>query len=846
MESETIALKELQEVIRNLQQNRVKFENDLDYFDVKLKLENIEEKLLPTLSRIKKKVEKPDNSDKEFFDSSHESSQFNDINYWKPAKQPIVALTNNNLKKYLKKNTAIEEEEVDAADDICVDRIQSLFDRLKLLESAVFKDMNERLEKKLDLTVELKGDFISKSCLLEKDSKTINTQTNVMNVQANQINVIKNNQVNHSTTVVNNNVMVASISSPKKIETKSPVNNSVTSNTTTIVNNVVTNNLIVTNLSAPVQKTETNIPVNNFVTSSTLNPPIQFSQKINYYPLNTSLAPNSYFNKTDTPTIDVSNRLENIAAKYKVEEQVILNLQNQVKEAQLKNNQMFGEKRTLPSYVGFGPGPSSIPYLTPGFRPPVNYSPTPQSLVHIYKTETLLNQNVDQPPPKENKEIEEISFHQNKKTFNKLEDKDFNKKTELDLKKKKKQENLNPSHLPIQHDETAIQLSQDNLFIVENLYEDKKINKILKKSLSKTIFIYFNLIRACITSILTIMEAKRALSDVTYNSFNANWLMIATIVFASVDFFVAFIKAFPKSFWFCWDIKEFDPYSGKKSVFALIADHELLTDVIPLLLNIVVKIYTTRLHEVMSDPDATNIHDFSRLRNFNDPKNKNFYLLSSFTICLFLTILFHTTKIAKVLIIEKKSNILAILVIFKGILLCYDIGVSGFFLYQVLISLGPNLMYSSTLTSLTLSVVIPAPVVSLFTNAFINLPLHYYFVSLLLKNSKKKNSIFSKLAFSANRAFHPLLESIFGTYSIWMKSIRGVEIFSTNGLDIKSLISEELKFKDVLVGLVITNLVINYVVGVVCCLGYWSFVILKGIFGGDKGIRWFKKKSGSL
>ncbi|KAJ3219979.1 hypothetical protein HDU67_007712 [Dinochytrium kinnereticum] len=103
-------------------------------------------------------------------------------------------------------------------------------------------------------------------------------------------------------------------------------------------------------------------------------------------------------------------------------------------------------------------------------------------------------------------------------------------------------------------------------------------------------FRYFNLTRSVATCCFSVVTCARQLNDPYTIALNAQGLMIALIFFNIVDVLVAFIKAFPKVLWFFWNVKDWDPLIRIYSIWAVIADHELLTDIAPVLINVILKL----------------------------------------------------------------------------------------------------------------------------------------------------------------------------------------------------------------------------------------------------------------
>lgn len=181
-----------------------------------------------------------------------------------------------------------------------------------------------------------------------------------------------------------------------------------------------------------------------------------------------------------------------------------------------------------------------------------------------------------------------------------------------------------------------------------------------------------------------------------------------------------------------------------------------------------------------------------------------------------------------------KAFTLGSLVLCKAVLLAFDITVNSFILYETLTTLGMNFLQMGRIQNLMLSIVIPGPVVSLFTNVLLNYPLNYSFK--LLEKSQK--SLWSKCKSAASRTFHPAISSIFGTYAVYVIVATGLVLYNIKQFDPFSFykstgtVPDVLNYKDILLGLAVTNILINYAIGALCSVLYWALVILSGFWKG--------------
>ncbi|KAJ3118919.1 hypothetical protein HDU96_006570 [Phlyctochytrium bullatum] len=380
---------------------------------------------------------------------------------------------------------------------------------------------------------------------------------------------------------------------------------------------------------------------------------------------------------------------------------------------------------------------------------------------------------------------------------------------------------------------------------------------------------------------------------------NAQGLMIALIFFNIVDLLVTFVKAYPKTLWFFWNVKEWDPLVRVYSIWGVIADHELLTDIAPVLINVILKIYSYRLDEIVANPNASStiLSTKVTLNNVTDPKIYNYVQLILFGITALYIILFHAVRLLRVLAFEKKAPFLAALVVLKALLLCWDIMTNSLLLYETLVSRGTQLFAPNHTVNLVLSVAIPSPLVTLTTNVLLNLPLHYFFLRMQLNGLAEQaakagaakgneaaetakeivNVPWTRVAWTAMRkTFHPLISAVFGSYAIYAliallyiltdlkyfdpqaglkgnaglflpnSSFFGWSTTSDVALDVSAVnatVAATADRRNVLAGIVWINVVANYGVGALAGVAYWVFgVVLPGALGGVRGMRWFSRR----
>ncbi|KAI8919643.1 hypothetical protein BC831DRAFT_480595 [Entophlyctis helioformis] len=331
---------------------------------------------------------------------------------------------------------------------------------------------------------------------------------------------------------------------------------------------------------------------------------------------------------------------------------------------------------------------------------------------------------------------------------------------------------------------------------------------------------------------------------------------IPTIFFVCVDVLVTFVRVFPKTLWVFWDVRTWDPYARTWTIWAIVADHELLIDVLPVLANVVLKVYGYRLTEIVDNPNARDSITQTRFRfeDVTNPSYSSFVLLVVFGITLLYTILFHAFRVA--------VPTLGVFVILKALFLIFDILTNALLLYQVLLYSGLRLLANDVHLQLMLSVVVPSPVITLTTNTLINLPMHFAFLRMQLQGKSDPEtgqrgetiSPWRLLRAATRRTFHPLIVLLFGSYAAYMSvalfmllglmlgfdpvaQIKGGAVpqgvlpttgfFGWGGDD--SNRGALLSGTNILMGMVWLNLVINYLVGVVSAIGYWTFAFGTGV-----------------
>ena len=374
-----------------------------------------------------------------------------------------------------------------------------------------------------------------------------------------------------------------------------------------------------------------------------------------------------------------------------------------------------------------------------------------------------------------------------------------------------------------------------------------------KSRYSLSLFRFLNLLRSLVTTSYSIYELQKGLQNALLLEIGAYPILVAAMVMACIDVYIAFVRAFPKVLWICWDVSTWDPLSKSWSIWALIADHDLLIDVIPVLSNFILRVYVYRITEVISNPAVKSLlaDDAFQISDYNSPKVRSLALAGLFGVSVVYVILFHALQLWHVLMFKKRSPTLGLLVTIKALLLIFDILTNSLLLYAVLVNKGVNICSQDWPTQLILAIVIPSPIVTLTTNSLINTPMHYFFLKMQLKDKQDPetgesgaNVSFSRILSAALRkAFHPVIEIVFGPYTLFSCTamlivlsvvIDHVKTTSFQDAQISSGIIPNagiFSFKDsshTILTMAWTNFSINYLFGILSAVGY-AFVSCFGM-----------------
>jgi hypothetical protein len=137
------------------------------------------------------------------------------------------------------------------------------------------------------------------------------------------------------------------------------------------------------------------------------------------------------------------------------------------------------------------------------------------------------------------------------------------------------------------------------------------------------------------------------------------------------------------------------------------------------------------------------------------------------------TIMYHAGRLFTILAFKKKAALLGFIILFKALLLIWDVFTNGLLLYEVLIPNGITLCSSpSKPVTLVLAVISVSPLVTLGTNVIVNVPLHFTFLRFLLNKPNVKDaeadaapytclgesvSFWRVLKAALRKAFHPII-----------------------------------------------------------------------------------------
>lgn len=318
-----------------------------------------------------------------------------------------------------------------------------------------------------------------------------------------------------------------------------------------------------------------------------------------------------------------------------------------------------------------------------------------------------------------------------------------------------------------------------------------------KKPTAFSIFMSgFSFVRAVGLSGYSIYSAVMALENPEYQKYDSAALFIVTIIALSFDILFTIFRTFPailKSLNLSENLAKIFPFlkASGVGIWSLILDKDMVMDMLTPMINAILKVYSYRFTEILSNPNATDSlanaggtanGNYSGnaqtdiANSLNDQGKINFILLLLFGLTLVYLIIYHSFRIAFVVGKRGSYEFGAFLVI-KGLLLIFNIVASAFFLYEALVPRRLDLFRNDNVTNFALAVIVPSSVVSLMSNCLVNFPMHYYYLKITKTEKVKKNSpesppssvgfkqLFTEAAYNA--FMHPLNALVFGGYSVF-------------------------------------------------------------------------------
>lgn len=325
----------------------------------------------------------------------------------------------------------------------------------------------------------------------------------------------------------------------------------------------------------------------------------------------------------------------------------------------------------------------------------------------------------------------------------------------------------------------------------------------------------FQLLRALAFFIHSLFTYIPALTDSRVAALDGKGLIIAILAFSCFDFLIALIRIWPKNFWIFWNVRKINKITNTGTIFSLLADHELLLDIIPLFVNLTLRVYSYRLVELIADPKALNsiVDSNFSLDQWSNSKYSNLVQLYIWGLAIGATIFYHTFMRIKWATGKHHSVPLGLVIFIKALLLQLDIATNFLFFYSFLVSLGSSIFTTSDrYLPLMITIMVLSPVISTVSNSFINLPLLYTYRRITLQMNAR-----ATLMRCVKTIFGPK-SSIFSLLALFYVVISCLILVQLN------LVTSNLAFisdlgvwqpKQVVVWLVSINLIVNYLIGLV-------------------------------
>lgn len=239
--------------------------------------------------------------------------------------------------------------------------------------------------------------------------------------------------------------------------------------------------------------------------------------------------------------------------------------------------------------------------------------------------------------------------------------------------------------------------------------------------------------------------------------------------------------------------------------------------------NLSLRIYTYRLVELVQDPRTLNTitnNNFTAA-DWSNPVYNNYVQLLLWSIFIVATMIFHTVIRVKFFAVHYYSPALGFMIVLKALLLLFDMVASSLFLYTFLVSLGGDLFGASPDIPLMLSIMITSPFISTACNSFINLPLLYLFDRL------QKKSAFEVLKNVLKRLFSPLATllyiSVLYYVAVTAYLLARLNLITLDGKQLANFVGLVVVWSPqrIVVALTVTNLAVNYLVGILFLILYW-------------------------
>jgi len=272
------------------------------------------------------------------------------------------------------------------------------------------------------------------------------------------------------------------------------------------------------------------------------------------------------------------------------------------------------------------------------------------------------------------------------------------------------------------------------MFYREYFSEDNTIrtNDQYNRRLMK-LFRMMNLYRSIITTGYGAYELYENLIDENIIKFGARPFILISLFFLIVDLFIAFIKAFPNKIWFLWNVTDWDPIRTTWTVWSLVANHNTILDILPVMINVIIKVYHFRLSQLVGSPGVGSIFNDNTVIPSINIYDLNQVSLVLFVLSLISELTLYALRIDYAILSRSNSFVLAFIVIIKVVLMTVDITTNLLILYEYLVTLGTEIFTLNGMTVILLSVLLFSFIVTLCTNVIVNIPLHYFFLRMGIK-----------------------------------------------------------------------------------------------------------------